>query len=180
MLYILASSASTNVPFIITISSLIGTLLIFILITYAKILYRGMDRTIDVIAWRMNMLDDKAYKIKLSIQNTTNAAATMRSISLIVYDGSRPQVISMVKDMPIQNDMEENAIYGNTREGYYLRIDTSKKYYVILEFKLDQGFDVSKGDEVFLSYIKEDGSLRTAKINLFTDEAQLLHFKTQK
>lgn len=178
-----AETIRSSTPFVISILSLLGTVLVVILVQVAKAMYRNADKSMVVMVWKMMLFGDREYKLKVKIENTTSRITHLNHISLVTFVDKKVVVISTLKAMPIEPSAVGNTadfIDGNPRVGYSLRIRPYGKHQVVLDFKLEDGVNIDKTTEVYFYYINKRGKKRVARIDLFTDRGQVLHFRNQK
>ena len=173
-------STPAPVPFIITLLSVLGTVLIIVLVQVAGKIYRSADKILFVTMWKMALFDKEKYKLRLKVENMTGKVTHMRDISIIYLDHRKICVYSKLDAMPIQSEGDFDFVRDDGQGGYMLRIFPHAKHNVVLDFSKNHNIKLEEGTQLYLCYTNNRGKKRIAKINLGTDRVQVLQFKNHR
>lgn len=166
-----ASTKSSATPWVITLLSVLGSVLLFILVRIAMRMYREEEFTMEVR--RMAFLDKWSLKLEIHFSNQTKKEKEFRALCLYGVSGGSLSKVAELKKLPIAGEGSQGYI-SSRHEVYDFRVPPFTDLSAVIDFDVPKG---SKFEKYQLGCISEKGKLLLADIELRTNATQTIHFR---
>ena len=166
-----ATAKSSATPWVITLLSILGSVLLFILVRLAMRMYRQEEFTMEVR--RMAFLDKWSLKLEIHFSNQTKKEKEFRALCLYGVSGGSLSKVAELKKLPIAGEGSQGYI-SSRHEVYDFRVPPFTDLSAVIDFDVPKG---SKFEKYQLGCISEKGKLLLADIELRTNATQTIHFR---
>lgn len=166
-----ASAKNSATPWVITLLSILGSALLFVLTRIAMRVYRDEEFNMEVR--RMAFLDKWSLKLEIHFSNQTKKEKEFRALCLYGVSGGSLSKVAELKKLPIAGEGSQNYI-SSRHEVYDFRVPPFTDLSAVIDFDVPQG---SKFERYQLGCISEKGKLLLADIELRTNATQTIRFR---
>ena len=166
-----ASTKSSATPWVITLLSILGSVLLFVLGRIAMKVYREEEFNMEVR--RMAFLDKWNVKLEIHFSNQTKKEKEFRALCLYGVSGGSLSKVAELKKLPIAGEGSDSYI-SYRHEIYDFRVPPFTDLTAVIDFDVPKG---SKFEKYQLGCISEKGKLLLADIELRTNAPQTIRFK---
>lgn len=161
----------SKTPIIITITTVIGSVLVFLLARLAQRLYRSED--FILYARKMNLLSKGVLKLEISFDNDTNKDKEFRALCLYGVKGKSFTKITEVKDWPIASD-DSSRFIASHHGSYDFKVPPYTKFVAVVDLHLPDQMDY---ESYKLGCVSEKGTLLLANFDIQSEANQEINFK---
>ncbi len=171
---------NTTLNIAVLVSTIVATVLIFILVTVARILYKATYFGVTMI--RKTYLDPRDVRLNLVFLNESAKATKFIDLSLIGYkEGSKTgELIAPLAGVPLSNDISSTFI-SRSNNGFCITAKENSRSQAMLEYRIPA--NIRLDDYLRFSLRGFDGDLKIieARIkDLKSTSEQALLFKKRK
>ena len=158
-------------PIIVTIATIAGSALVFVLARVAQRIYRSEDFVL--YARKMVLLEKDVLKLQIFFDNDTKKEKEFRALCLYGVSGKSFTKITEVKDLPIASD--HSSAFIESRHGSYdFKVPPYTKFQAVVDLRLPEEMNY---DSYKLGCVSEKGTLLLADFDIRSDANQEIVFK---